>query len=179
MSKIIACLFVIASLAGCANFNVKESYKLSSGEKKGLLVMSLFDTMNEPAMLDYRPFGSLSKDYDLSIMIGNIQDPPDWKNPRGRLVVAEIPAGKYEFFRWRSGRGSFTTYESVQPFSIPFTISEGKATYIGSVMVDVRESTKKFKLSVTDGSERDLSLLRQRFRNIEASDIRLEISPIQ
>ena len=85
MFKHLSYLLLASLLAGCAQFNVKDSYKLSTEKSSGLLVMSLFDTMSSPTMLNYRKQGSQSDKEEQTVMLGTIQELPDWQGPRGKL----------------------------------------------------------------------------------------------
>lgn len=167
-------LLVALFLAGCANFNVPSDYSLAHKNDKGLIVMSLAHSLSS-VIVDYRPVEN-GKQGDGAFMTGNMQDPMDWDHPKGRLVVAELPAGKYELYQWRS-EGINVTYTS-KIFSIPFTVVGGKATYIGNLFVNIDESTSIYKLEVADKSERDLPLLIRKYPNIKGSDIIKDISRI-
>jgi len=158
-------LATLLGLSGCAHFNVNKDYSLAGKAGQGLLVLSLTHTTGG-VTLDYRAKGDGKTG---AFMTGNVQDPMDWENPRGRLVVAELPAGSYELHQWRSGKGNIS-YTS-KPFSIPFVITEGKATYIGNVFININELLGTYKVEVSDAGERDLPLLFQRYRNIRETEL--------
>jgi hypothetical protein len=160
-------------LASCATFNVSKDYSLADKTGSGLVVLSLTHTLGG-VTVEYRPVGGQKMG---AFMTGNMQDPLDWDKPRGRLVVMELPAGTYELYQWRSGRGAYVTYTS-KTFYIPFTVVQGKATYIGSFFIDADEATQKYRMELTDRSDRDIPLLLEKYKNIKESDVNKKISKI-
>lgn len=152
-------------LASCAVANVGRDYSLAGRPGTGLVVMSLTHTVSS-ATLAYQPLGGGS---GAAFMTGSARDPMDWQSPRGRLVVAELPAGRYQFHEWRASVGSASMRS--RPFSIPFVVTEGRATYIGNVFLDIDTSTRAYKVSVKDMAGRDLPLLRERYRKVRAADV--------
>lgn len=164
-------LLIALVLTGCATFNVSSDYSLAHNPEKGLVVMSLSHSLSS-VIVDYRPVGK-SQQGDGAFMTGTLKDPMDFDHPKGRLVVAELPAGQYELYQWRAEVLDLTYTSKL--FSIPFTVVAGKATYIGGLFVNVNETTAKYKLSVTDQSTRDLPLLLQRYPHIKQTDVVKEI----
>ena len=167
-------LLVVLALPGCATINVPSNYSLTPKGDKGLVVLSLTHTLST-VIVDYRQKEGETQ-VDGAFMTGTIQDPMDWDHPKGRLVVAELPAGKYELYQWRS-EGFNVTYTS-KIFSIPFTVVAGKATYIGNFFVNIDESTSRYRLEVTDKSDRDLPLLIRRYPNIKENGVVQDISKV-
>jgi hypothetical protein len=49
----------------------------------------------------------------------------------GFVITKKLPPGQYEIYNYEI-RGTPMTWSSKTPFSIPFTIESGKATYIGN-----------------------------------------------
>jgi hypothetical protein len=164
-------VLVAVLLGGCAPLNINLDYSLANKPGKGVVVMSMTYTPDAPTFgLNFRPLGGKEPD---AIMSNTLPHPEDWKNPAGRLVVLELPVGKYEIFEWFGN-----WLESKRPFSVPFTVVEGRATYIGNVRVDVLRELGTFRVSVTDKSDRDISLLLSRFKNIKSADIEKSISTV-
>jgi hypothetical protein len=158
-------------LAGCAHLNLEPEYTLANKPGKGVLVMSMTYTPDSPTFtLVYRPVGTTDRD---ALVSNTIPHPEDWKNPAGRLVVIELPAGQYEIFQWAGN-----ALESRRPFSVPFTVSTGKATYIGNVHVEVRRERGTFQVTVTDNSDRDLPLFHGRYKNMKSTDVVTSISTV-
>lgn len=162
----------ILALAGCATFNVDKDYAFAGKTGTGLVVLSL--THSTPAAtIDYRSLGGNKTG---AFMTGNVQDKMDWDRPKGRLVVAELPVGQYEIHQWRSGHAN-VTYTS-KPFSIPFTVTQGKAVYIGNVFLDINELTGLYRVSVVDRGDRDIALLLERYKKLNQSDVVKGISKV-
>lgn len=160
---------LLSVLSGCATFNVAKDYALDNKPASGLLVTSFTHT-TQSMVLAYR-----SKDGKTgTVMTGNIQDPLDWTGPNGRLVVIELASGDYEFVEWRSQSGNML-YTS-KPFSIPFSVSSGKATYIGNIHVAMVEFTGLYKVGVVDKKDRDLPLLHSKYPKLRATDVVTSIS---
>lgn len=165
-------ILIALLLSGCAAGNVSSDYSPAKRLGKGALVMSMTYTPDAPTFtLLYRPVGTNGVEAFLS---NTVPHPEDWKNPAGRLVVSELPAGNYEIFRYVGG-----WYESKKPFSIPFTVVEGKAVYIGNIHVDEMRTAGTFRISVTDRSDRDIPFLRARYKNVKESDIVKNMSTVR
>lgn len=155
-------LLAAVFLSGCATPNVDKDYVLNADSGKGLLVMSLTH-VTDNIIVDYR---GKSKG---RFMTGTVQYPVDWESPYGRLVVAELPAGRYEFYQWHSGR-KYLTYIPT-PFSIPFMIAAGKVSYVGNIYISINDAKKMYDVDITDQSDKDFPLMLHRFNKIRRSDI--------
>ncbi len=95
--------------------------------------------------------------------------PGDWSYPaKGRLVVMELNAGEYEIHHWTG-----LQTQSAETFSIPFTVQDARATYIGNVHLEV--SGSRFGIGVQDRTRRDVPLFLSRHPQVprEHLDVRL------
>jgi hypothetical protein len=161
---------VMIIFTGCSTFNIPSDYSLNSSTGKGLLVFSF--TANDKidnAVLHYHGKSSSGSG---EITFKTFKNPLDWTNPQGRLVTIEESAGTYEIYKWSIPMVG----ESDAYFSIPFRITPGKVTYIGNVYLEVNEFPSVFQFEIADSSSRDLTLLKQRFINIDLNTISNEIS---
>ena len=64
-----------------------------------------------------------------------MSDPDFEGRETGKVFVVRLPAGRYDVFDFGFGgtvAGMGTSWSSSTPFSMPFTIQPGKATYIGN-----------------------------------------------
>jgi hypothetical protein len=91
----------------------------------------------------------------------------------GRLAVVELPPGAYELRRWVINVSNAAAYTSNRPFGLRFTIAPGKATYLGSVHVDIQRgaSTQRLPFAVRhdERRDRDLPLLYRKNPGINAA----------
>jgi hypothetical protein len=161
---------LLASAAACVTFNIPAEYGLSPASGKGLAVFSL--TANDRPgnfTIAYRSVGGDAKG---DVSLHTLRNPLDWRDPRGRLVVIELPAGSYEFYNWAGLRA-----RSTDRFSIPFSIEPGKATYLGNVHFDVFSGV--YGVRVSDRSSRDLPALFERYPNLQRDALRTEITKVQ
>jgi hypothetical protein len=145
--------------------NVSSEYSLASHPGAGVVVLSFTHTLIT-ASLSYRAIGEGKRGWFDS---GTAYGPLDWNDPPGRLVVAELPVGRYELYEWDWSNGDLS---HVSPtFSVAFEVSEGQASYVGNVFLDVHWAAKTCFLRVLDASERDLALLNQLYPDIRGSDV--------
>lgn len=108
-------------------------------------------------------FSSQKKDYD------NSQE-------KGAVLSAALSPGRYEIYDFEVFYNAGTrqmTYRSRTPFSIPFTVTPGKVTYLGSYQAHTLYN-KIFRIPfpagavfvVEDRRESDLRLLKERQANL-------------
>lgn len=155
-------------LAACTKItDVRTDYSLSGQSGNGLVAMSLTHTLQHATIVyQNKDGGSIGGGV---FATGIFHNPFDWENPKGRLVVMELPAGKYEMYRWQAFHGNIT-YTS-KDFSMPFVVEEGRVNYIGNFFINIDESAGKSRFERYDMSKRDIPLLLQRYKNITESQI--------
>jgi hypothetical protein len=135
--------------------------------RKGIVVLSFTSINDHDPALSYR---NIKTGDGGEISIETNKNPLDWQSPKGRLVVIELDSGSYQFYRWAFLLG----VQRVLPdkdFAIPFEILPGKATYIGNLHFGISLKTRDYELTVSDQSDRDLTLFHKRFGNIKSSDV--------
>lgn len=97
---------------------------------------------------------------------------------KGRLVALELPAGDYEFVGWYLGIDG-GTISPVQRPSIQFTVTAGKVTYIGEMMLTLNTGDNLFglpvigaaEISLNDASSRHIPLFKVRYPKLSNQDI--------
>lgn len=193
---VISALFLTA----CATVNVARDFTLTEASKEGLLVVSVSGqglATGETPVWMYRSSDGTGKG---EIITGYLRQPLDWNDPPGRLAYVSLAPGRYEFYKagfarqasparsyWTIGKDGIATannpsyagfntaqYASLdaEPFSVPFEIVAGKATYLGNLHFNWDETTSKGRVTLLNRAERDLALLQQRLPNIRPNQIR-------
>jgi hypothetical protein len=193
-------VMIAAFLAACASVNVSQDYTLGQTNKEGLLVVSVSGeglAKGETPVWHYRRDDGAGKG---EIITGYLREPLDWNDPPGRLAYIALAPGRYEFYEaefarqaspattyWTTGRGGIATasnssyagfntaqYASLdaEPFSVPFEVLPGQATYLGNLHFVWNEGERKGKVVLVNRAERDLALLQRRLPNIQLNQIR-------
>jgi hypothetical protein len=175
MKRFIRLLFLglLAAAPSCAPAAIPASYTLTPDAGMGLVVFS-FSSNAQGMGLFIRRAGEGSSIRAVELRTWFIH--PDWENPRTRLITTELPAGSYEIHKWVhvDMRGVAEPDES---FTVPFTVTPGRATYIGNVHVALGES--RYAVRTFDRSERDLSLLFSRYPALQRESLDVTISPVR
>ena len=127
-------------------------------------------------------FSSLDDSWEFSVAI--IAEPgplgSDWdfieEEHRGLVFLVPVEPGTYEI-DGTGGHFAFTSYATREPFSLPFVVEEGKATYIG-------EFTFRYKLgsefigpffSVSSNETRDYQLLTTKYPEFDAATAKVSL----
>ena len=188
ITKLLAYIAIL-SLAGCATTrssnNIPSSYKLNSNSHNGLLLASVtYHGSYSGYSMTYRKVGS-SQSTNLTIGSGSTFVPPgmmDWDiekhGLRGNVFAVALPAGEYEISSWLVSSG----YASIRPgneFTIRFQIVPGQAVYLGNFHF-IRSSgfggmITDVDVGYSDESSRDIAIIKQKYRSVEASDIYMGI----
>ena len=167
-------IVIILALTGCATPNIEKDYELQTKNKTGLLVMSV--THNTKVVtLNYK---NLSSSEEGAILTSTMKDRFDFKQPKGRLVVIELPVGEYELNQWVT---EIDIYQFTSPlFSAPFSIKQGSILYIGNF--DLKASLihpfmkVEYEHTISDRYERDISLLFKKYNKLKIEKIDKNIS---
>lgn len=142
------------------------------------------------------PFGVLyvtngNKTIDITAYspIKNIRE-SDYHSPPGFFHVVKLPPGEY-YFNKITGHQDPYSYITDNFASLPFNIQNGKATYVGEVSIavtkcdysDADEYNKdkkqaNVKYTVTNQWNRDSRLLKNKYKNIDPSKVKLMITHI-
>lgn len=176
MKKILLalCIALLAGTGACAKLNVGSGYRADAASGKGLAVFSF--TANDRVSnfyLQYHAMGGGKPRGDITLW--TVQDPLDWRDPRGRLVVIELPAGEYELY---SVAGMGLQFLATEPFSAPFTIEPGRVKYLGNVHVVIASTLTSFALAVNDRSELDLRTFLERYPRLSADDVDVAVTRV-
>lgn len=192
-------VMLVLLLVGCAGApaTIPKSLQGDATGKKGIVFGSIGsggDGRYSVYGLRYRAIGS--KD------MGEFQYRNNWMhiantttdfshgNAEGSVFVAHLPPGNYElfnvhFFENRGSQGT-TTFTSKVDFSVPFSVSEGKATYLGEYIGQRVEGKNIFHLPVsaggyyvvTDQLDRDIGILEKRGESIPREDVQNLVSSV-
>ena len=118
------------ALAACASptANVPRNYVLSQANGTGMVIGTITSSGDyADYRIEYRRIGGRGDGF---FNLHSVN--PEFN---GALIAAELPAGDYEIYRWRIiMRTAYENSETMPdtPFSIPFRVEPGQATYIGS-----------------------------------------------
>ncbi len=139
MQKYLVCAaIVLLALAGCVSNPVERSYK---GPDAGALVFSA-ESIGEPIQLVRFQFfyrkvvDSSGRGGGISNSSGTL-DGPDTDfigHETGQVTVRYLEPGNYDVYAYKiygAITGATVTWDSERQFSIPFSVSQGKTTYIG------------------------------------------------
>jgi hypothetical protein len=107
---------------------------------------------------------------------------------KGDLKSLTLPAGSYEMVNFSmvvSSPYGYTSWSAPQDFSIPFTVTPGKATYLGEIRMLPRKAKNIFGINIQAGgtfeirdmSTRDVPLFQARFKDVDPAAI--VISPMR
>ncbi|WP_372522184.1 hypothetical protein [Sulfuricaulis sp.] len=185
-TRIIVVAVVSLILVGCATPDVSKDFSLSPDSKTGLLIGSVKFHGRYSA---YRVYfkGLDNKDKGYFEAGGNdafasyfFTRGSDFHDPEGKLQVTELTPGEYEINSWGVQSG-VAHLSQTQPFSIKFKIKPGKATYIGSFIFTVTNSTMAVvtgtKVDFVDAFDEDVKVLPRLFPNLSMTDIYRGVEP--
>jgi len=131
-------------------------------------------TGNSKTFSVYRIAG-LSKTADFSKM----NTPGD-----GSVFAVGLPAGDYEFFRWRVYQGDYEIIANYSPLSVPFTLKTGEVRYFGELNLEIIREPNDYGYGVfqkgtvnldqsASTKERDLNLIKERYPALANATIEL------
>lgn len=177
MKKILTalCIALLAGAGACAKLNVGGNYTVDAASGQGLAVFSF--TTNDRVnnfYLQYHAMGGGKPRNDITLW--TVHNPLDWHDPRGRLVVIELPAGEYELY---NVIGTGRRFEGTDPFSIPFTIEAGRVKYLGNVNVVIDNSLAGFWVGVNDRADLDLRTFFERYPRLSPGDVDVAVTRVR
>ncbi len=185
-TKIILVAIISLILVGCATPDVPKDFSLSPDSKSGLLIGSVKFRGHYSAYKVY--FKGLSNEEKGYFEAGGndvfadyfFTRGSDFHEPEGKLQVTELTPGEYEINSWRIQSG-VAHLSQTQPFSIKFKIEPGKATYIGSFIFTVTDTTMAVvtgvKVDFVDAFDEDVKVLPRLFPNLAMTDIYRGVEP--
>lgn len=167
-------------LASCAN--VPSDFKFDPKKASGLVVGSIsYETSFGKYVLAAQ---SEESGTGVAFSIGcafwpcfETTDDPAYskgETPKQRAggFALELPAGKYRLTGWWVRRGDFLS-RSATPFSIPFVVEQGHASYLGNLHFDGEWEN----VTLRDRASRDLPLLNERYAALRAAPLAHTIAP--
>jgi hypothetical protein len=182
--------FIGIAVSGCAYTNTRDplyrSYVTEIPEKHGFVFGSLGHLGRSPYASIGFPYRA--KGFQISraflYLPGSL---PQFDfaegNSRGSVFFAQLAPAEYEIFNFHlvhdMGPLGRTIFRSRAEFSVPFSITEGRATYLGQILTVVERGKNIFGMTmpaggyfvVSDQMERDLRLLQSQFKDLDISKI--------
>ena len=172
---VIASVAVCFFLNACATSNIGKDFQLNDDDITGLVVFSMSIDIDQRYWqhLELKFSSSDRQIKQLVVLRGHsIRANDDWKSPTGRLVYIKLPAGNYQFHEWEYYGSRFFPFTN----PIPFTVSAGKANYIGNLHFSVLPKASAYKFEIRDMSDRDLPLLLKRIPTLRRDQIVTKLS---
>lgn len=181
-------VILILSTYGCATnaYKAKNNVTLRPESNIGLAVVTL-NTSGVPKGFHYRITSEnndktfIIPEYGFSeSMLPMLMS--DFEDIKGKLIVLELPAGKYKFTEWFNITGSqYGTYEvqSKQDFPIYFEVLPNKACYVGEIYQTNKYSGISIvdsKLTIVDNAERDTKLFLEQYPNINKTNAVIKLA---
>jgi hypothetical protein len=109
--------------------------------------------------------------------------PTDFDDVKAKIIVLNLPAGKYSFTEWSNTTcdqyGNCTTQGSKKDFPILFDVPQKSINYIGEIS---QTNTYSFvfitrsDISIQDKSERDLPVFLKKYTNINSTTINTNLA---
>lgn len=179
-----------ALLLGCATTDVDSDIDIATSSDRGLVVGSIFHRHEGGRVVTKSSFyfrvradGSGQQrvvEYGTGEPLLNPFSDTDFEEGEGRVFALELPAGDYEFFAWKAGSSHVRIYSPAVP-ALPFQISPGKATYIGSFRMNIAAAKTLIGIPTLDNADvrvedqhdRDLRVLADKYPKLRTSDVQL------
>lgn len=178
MFKIAFLISILSIIVGCSTSSVKPDFLFDQNSPDGLLVTSLeYKGLLSGYNIYFRGIDNEESgrfEVGAGATLIPIHPKSDIPGVHAKLYVTALKPGKYEVYRWYVSSG-MAYIEPIKEFSIPFEITPGKATYIGSYVFKVQ---KALGLTVTDVGvthedhfERDAEILKRKHPNIDTQHL--------
>lgn len=188
LHRLLAALLLLV-LAACAAPNIDAKHDLRAAHDTGVVSGSI--TYGGPygayrlhlvsqatGKSFYIEHGS-SQTANLSLVFKG-EDPHPGLLRRGSPFAIALPVGSYELKSWKLSSGA-ANLESTERTGIAFTVEAGKAIYLGNYHF---EETSRFgrlptgmKVTLTDLSQRDVSVIRKAFPSLAEVPITQSLNP--
>lgn len=190
--NLVGIIAALAIVGGCTVPEVGPAFRKPDGGKLAAVVMSITrHGVQEFTMLlevvgdghDYRNIIDVADYSKLDWKPPEGYAPIPKNRPAGRLVVFQLPPGRYKITRWNgesdvfgdddSGYGVFS-----KPISIRFNAPPGQVTYVGNLHFAFTEKMNgyiyngKYRIETRATEERDLALMKRKFPEISLTDLR-------
>jgi hypothetical protein len=179
--RLAVCVFALV-VAACADINqVGPSAGLEPGGSNGLVIVSATYS-GRVQMVEmsywYAPKGAALKgialDKRIWFTVGRLKADPDRiaidaDNTFGEVAVLSLPEGEYEFFSF-AGATLGVVHRPKQPFSMPFTVTRGRVTYIGNLNVAFSQ-VGTFRVEIRDTRDRDVPPVLAKYRRLKQEQL--------
>ena len=176
--KILALLFMVL-LSGCTTTGISES-KTPAPDKGVVFASILFSGSYSQNSIYIRKVGEadvIRMGLGESMILVPIFPKGDFADlgydrmgKKGAVLAEELPPGDYEIFDW-SVRSGYRTISPMKAFSMPFTVVQGRATYLGSYHFTHRGyMISSVKVSVENLLERDGAVFDGKFKEYKAME---------
>jgi hypothetical protein len=192
-------LTLVLLVTACASVpaTVPKSLQVEAAGKSGLVFGSIANGEGihySVFGLRYRAVGS-KEEGEFRYMhdwmhIANTKSDFERDDAEGSVFSAHLPPGNYELFnvRFFENRGSMgtTTFTSKVDFSVPFSVEEGKATYLGEYVGQRLTGRSIIYLPVSAGGyyvvsdqmERDIAILERRGETVPRDGVQNVVSKV-
>lgn len=177
MKKLLIILALLVTIPAYGGMKVKKNFSLTADSQEGVIVVSTRtdDQCRGKANSSQLIFSGepSTKVKYAQLFLENTFMKKDFKNPPGYLIVLKLPAGKYQITKLTK-TGARQGNVSLEKYKMGFTVSAGKISYLGEIHGDIPDCGS-FKVSVKDEHVRDGKLLEERFQNLKAADMEMQI----
>ena len=186
LSVVLTAILLSACAVSTLEDTVSSDYALDSRRGEGLVILSTRWVLScpPPGLLPIPAvtpsLGYMDRDLKqgFGVLIAEQAVRQDFENPPGLFHAQARKAGDYRFVSIGFGFAG-RSYRSPR-FSIPFTVREGRATYLGEITVHVSDcrpvdGTFKSSIAVANRWDRDKVLLKQRLPKLDISTTSFDI----
>lgn len=175
-------LTLVFALTGCNTNVVKKDYDFDHlVANKGIVILSI--TNNNAGL--YKGANSFAP----TITVRNIRTAEEFQvdgivgtawekhllnndgHPIGRVVILDLDAGAYTISNFSTVITGTSYYSAKDKPNIVFNVRKSEVIYIGNVNFYIDEANVKFKVSVTDRSDRDLPHAKIKWPNLRLDKI--------
>jgi|Deesub1362B_J571_1020462.scaffolds.fasta_scaffold28447_1 hypothetical protein len=171
--RITGIFLAAAVLCGCTSLlNIPSDYQLDPSSGDGVAVFSVSERCPSTMSIIFRAHGH-AFDEGMTLDQSKAMRPAPLQWQCGRVVIRRLRAGPYEFESFILTRAvpGVSHVKPAKPFLIPFTVTAGKATYLGHLNFDISLSSATYRLDIEDARTRDIALLKQHATHIADEDI--------
>ncbi len=175
-------LTLVIALTGCNNYVVKKDHDFDHlGKNKGIVILSitnnnagLFRGSNSFApTITFRNIGT-SEEFNVDGHVGTVWDKHIVNSDGhsiGRVVTLELDAGKYKISDFSTITTNNSFVHAKDKPAIEFNVRNNSAIYIGNVNFYIDEDNKKYGVSITDQSNRDLLEAKTKWPNLKLDKV--------
>ena len=173
MHRVSSYVVVATLLSACAG--VPSDYKFDPKKSDGLVLGSITyeSSIGQYALILVPQTSSnalvASVGYSMWPPLGPLRD--EKLDAKGGTFTLAAPAGEYRIVGWQIKQGYKITRNSV-PISIPFTVAQGKSSYLGNLHFDEHWENVQLR----DKADRDLPVIQSRLEVLKTTPIEFSIA---